>query len=85
MSDGFPLGSCADAILSHGEVAEGAGRFLASVPVSYRGHRMCEFRTRCDRDSRALWRVMRVEQLIVVLEPDGKRPGCSQRREGHRT
>jgi hypothetical protein len=45
MSDGFPSGFCADAILSHGEADEGEDRFLASSLVSGRGHMMCEFRT----------------------------------------
>ncbi len=40
MSDGFPSHSCAAAILSHGEVVEGAGRFLVSRQVSGRGHKM---------------------------------------------
>jgi len=75
MSDGFPSRSCADVILSHGEVVEDAGRFPASVLVSCRGHRMCEARTRCDWESRALWRMMRVGQSIVVPGPDGERSG----------
>jgi hypothetical protein len=41
MSDGSLSRSCADAILSHGEVVEVAGRFLVSSLVSGRGHRMC--------------------------------------------
>ena len=75
MSHGFPWRSCADAILSHGEVVEVAGRFLISPLVSGRGHKMCEFRTRLPREPRALWTVMRVGQSTVVPGPDGGRPG----------
>lgn len=53
MSDGFPSHACAAVILSHGEVVEGAGRFLISPQVSGRGHTMCEFRTRLSQEPRA--------------------------------
>jgi hypothetical protein len=46
MSDEFPSHSCADAILSHGEVVGGAGRFLVFPQGSGRDHTMCESRTR---------------------------------------
>jgi len=59
MSDGFPSGSCADAILSRGEAVEAAGRFLVSVLVFCRDRKTDEVRTRCVRGSRALWIVMR--------------------------
>jgi hypothetical protein len=75
MSDGFPSRSCVDAILSHGEVGADADRFPASVLVFGRGHKTVEVRTRCVRESRALWTVMRVGQSIVVPGPDGGRPG----------
>jgi hypothetical protein len=55
MSDGFPSHSCADAILSHGEVVEVAGRFPASVPVSCRGHRMGEVLIRMTLAPKVLW------------------------------
>jgi protein involved in temperature-dependent protein secretion len=74
MSDGLPLHSCADAILSHGEVVEAGGRFLASALISGRDHRMGEVLTRMTQGSRVVWTVMRVERSIVVPEPDGKRP-----------
>ena len=73
MSDGFPSGSCADAILSHGEVVEVGGRFPASVLVSCRGRTMCEFRTRLPRELKVLWTMMREGQSIVVLRPDEER------------
>lgn len=80
MSDGFPSRSCADAILSHGEVVEAAGRSLVSLLVSGRGHKKGEVRTRLSRYPMALWTVMRVGQSTVVPGPDGGRPGCSRRR-----
>ena len=54
MSDEFPSGSCAAAILSRGEVVEAADRFLASPLVSGRGRTMCGFLTRLLRELRAL-------------------------------
>lgn len=75
MSDGFPSGSCADAILSHGEVVEVGGRFPASVLVSCRGRRTVEVRTRCAQESRVLWIAKRVGLSRVVLGPDGERSG----------
>jgi hypothetical protein len=54
MSNGFPSHSCAAAILSHGEVVEGAGRFLVSRQISGRGHKMSEFRTLLSQEPRAL-------------------------------
>ena len=80
MSDGFPSRSCADAILSHGEVDEVAGRFPASVLVFCRGRKTDEFRTRLPQEPGALWTMMRVGQSIVVPGLDGERPGCSRRR-----
>ena len=77
MSDGFPSHSCADAILSHGEVVEAADRFPASPLVFCRGHRTDEVRTRSTQEPRALWTVMRAAQSIVVPGPDRARPGCS--------
>ena len=74
MSDGFPSRSCEDAILSHGEVVEAAGHSLVSLLVSGRGHKMCEFLTRCARESRALWTVMREGRSTVVPRPEGERP-----------
>ena len=74
MSDGFPSDSCADVILSRGEAVEAAGRSLVFLLVSGRGHKMCEFLTRCARESRALWTVMREGRSIVVLRPEGERP-----------
>lgn len=75
MSDGFPSHSCADAILSHGEVVEVVGRFPASVLVSCRGHRMGEVLIRMTLEPKVLWIGTMVGQSIVVLEPDGGRPG----------
>ena len=75
MSDGFPSHSCADAILSRGEVDEVADRFPASFLVFGRGHKRVEVRTRCAQESRVLWIVMREEQSIVVPEPDEERSG----------
>lgn len=74
MSDGFLSGSCADAILSHGGVVEAAGRSLASLLVSGRGHKTGEVGTRCDRELRALWTMMRAGLSIVVPVSDGGRP-----------
>jgi hypothetical protein len=75
MSDGFPSHSCADAILSHGEVVEVGGRFPASVLVFCRGHKTVEVQTHLTQEPRVLWTMMRVEQSIVVLEPGGGRSG----------
>jgi hypothetical protein len=75
MSDGFPSHSCADAILSHDEVVEVVGRFPASVPVSCRGHRMGEVLIRMTLEPKVLWIETMGGQSIVVLEPDGGRPG----------
>ncbi len=80
MSDGFPSGSCADAILFHGEVVEAAGRFPGFPLVSGKGHTMCECRTRLPRELKVLWTMMRVGRSIVVPEPDGGRSGCNRRR-----
>lgn len=74
MSDGFPSGSCAGAILSHGEVFEIAGRFLPVPLVFYRGCKTGEFRTRSALESRALWIMMMMEQSIVAQGPDRERP-----------
>jgi hypothetical protein len=54
MSDGFPSGSCADVILSRGEVVEAADRFPAFLLVFGRGHTMCEFLTQLSQEPRAL-------------------------------
>jgi hypothetical protein len=78
MTDGFPSGSCADAILSRGGVVEAGGRFLASVPVFCRGRKMVEVQTHLTLGPRVLWRAMRVAQLIVAPRPDGGRSGCSR-------
>ncbi len=75
MSDGFPSGSCVDVILSHGEAVEAAGLFPASPLVPGKGHTMCEFRTRCAQESRALWIAKRVGLSMVVPGPDGERSG----------
>ena len=75
MSDGFPSGSCADAILSRGEVVEAADRFPAFLLVFGRGHTMCEFLTRTTLEPRVLWRVMRAELSMVVPGPDEERSG----------
>ena len=74
MSDGFPSHSCADAILSHGEVDEDEDRPPPVRLVSGRGRRTGEVRTRCVRGSRALWTVMREGRSIVVPRPEGERP-----------
>ena len=79
MSDGFPSRSCADAILSHGEVGEDEDRSPPVRLVSGRGHKTGEVRTRSPRETRALWIVMRVGQSIVVPVPHGRRRGCSRR------
>jgi hypothetical protein len=78
MSDGFPSVACADAILSHGEVVEAAGRFLASALLFCRGHKTVEVQTHLTQEPRALWIVMRVGRWIVVPGSDGERPGCSR-------
>lgn len=78
MSDGFPSGSCADAILSRGGVVEAGGRFPVSVPVFCRGRRMVEVQTRLTLVPRVLWRAMRVAQSMVAPRPDGRRLGCSR-------
>ena len=75
MSDGFPSRSCADVILSHGEVVEAAGRFLASALLFCRDRKTDEVRILCDRELRALWTVMRAGRSIVVPEPDERRLG----------
>ena len=75
MSDEFPSLSCADAILSHGEVDEDAGRFPASFLVFGRGYKRGEVRTQLTQEPRALWTVRRVGQSIVVPGSDGGRPG----------
>lgn len=54
MIDGFPSRSCATVILSHGEVVEVAGRYLVSPPVSGRGRKTDEVRTRLTQELRAL-------------------------------
>ena len=78
MSDGFPSGSCADAILFHGEAVEAAGRFPASVPVFCRGRKMVGVLTHLSLGLRVLWRAMRAGRSIVVPGSDGERPGCSR-------
>lgn len=75
MNDGFPSHSYADAILSHGEVVEVVGRFPASVPVSCRSHKMGEVLIRITLEPKVLWTEKMVGQSILVLEPDGGRPG----------
>jgi hypothetical protein len=75
MSDGFPSRSCADAILSHGEVDEDEDRSPPVRLVFCRGHRTGEVQTRLTQESRVLWTVRRVELWIVVPGPDGERPG----------
>ena len=80
MSDGFPSRSCADAILSRGEVDEDEDRFPPVRLVSGRGHKTVEAQTRLSREPRALWTMMRVGQSMVVLGPDGGRSGRSRRR-----
>lgn len=75
MSDGFPSGSCADVILSRGEVVEAVGHFLVWPLVSGKDHTMCEFRTRLSRGLRVLWTVMKEGWSIVGLRPDGERSG----------
>ena len=73
MSDGFPSGSCAGAILFHGEVDADADRFPASVPVFGRGRKTDEVRTRLTQELRALWTMTSVGQLIVVPGRDMER------------
>jgi hypothetical protein len=80
MSDGFPSRSCAAAILSHGEVVEAAGHSLTSLLVSGRGHKTGEVRTRCDRELKALWTMMRAGLSIVVPGSDGGRLGRPRER-----
>ena len=75
MSDGFPSRSCADAILSRGEVDEDEGRFLPVRLASGRDRKNREARTRLIQELRALWTGMRVEQSMVVPGSDGGRPG----------
>jgi hypothetical protein len=75
MSDGSPSRSCADAILSHGEVDEDEDRFPSVRLVSGRSHKTVEVRTRLPQEPRALWTVMRVGLSMVVLGPDGRRRG----------
>jgi len=75
MSDGFPSLSCADVILSHGEVVEVGGRFPAFVLVSCKGRRTGEVRTRLTQEPRALWTMTRVGQSNVVPGLDGGRSG----------
>jgi hypothetical protein len=75
MSHGFPSHSCADEILSHGEVVEVGDRFPAFVLVSCRDHKPGGDRIRCARESKALWRAMRVGRSIVVPGSDGGRLG----------
>ena len=75
MSGALPSHSCAGAILSHGGVVEAVGRLPASVLVSCRGRKTDEVLTRCDRESKALWTVMREGQSIVVPESDEERSG----------
>jgi hypothetical protein len=77
MSDGFPSRSCADAILSHGAVVEVGGRFPASDLVFCRGHKTVEVQTHLTQEPRVLWTMMRVGLWIVVLGPEGERPGCN--------
>jgi hypothetical protein len=77
MSDGFPSRSCADVILSHGEVEATRCHSLPVYLVFCRGHKMDEVRTRLTQEPRALWTVMRAGQSIVVPGPDRARPGCS--------
>jgi hypothetical protein len=74
MSDGFPSGSCVDAILSHGEAVEAAGRFLVSPLVSGKGRKTVEVRTQRDLESRILWTMRKVGRSMVALEPDGGTP-----------
>jgi hypothetical protein len=75
MSDGFPSGSCANVILSHGETVEAADHFLASSLVPDKDHTMCEVRTRSPREPRASWTVMRAERSIVGPESEEERSG----------
>jgi hypothetical protein len=80
MSDGFPLRSCVDVFLSHGEVVEVGDRFLASVLVSGRDHRTGEGPTRRNPELKVLLIAMRVGQSMVVPGLDGGRSKCSRRR-----
>lgn len=75
MSDGFPLGSCVDAILSRGGVVEAGDRLPASVPVFCRGRRTVEGQTHWTQGPRVLWTMMKVGQWIVEPRPDGGRSG----------
>ena len=75
MSDGFPSRSCADAILSRGEVDEDEGRFLPVRLASGRDRKNREAQTRLIQELRALWTGMRVGQSIAVPGPDKGRPG----------
>lgn len=54
MSDGFPSHSCGAAVLSHGGVVEGVGRFLISPQDSGRDHKTGEVRTRLSQEPGAL-------------------------------
>ena len=75
MSDGFPSLSCADAILSRGEVDEDADRFPASPLVFGRGHKTVEVLTRLTQEPRAVWTMMTVGQSIVEIG----RASCRER------
>ncbi len=75
MNDGFPSRSCADVILSHGEVGETSGRFPIFLLASCRARRTGEVRTRLTQGSRAWWIMTRVGQSNVVPGLDGGRSG----------
>lgn len=75
MSDGFPSHSCAEAILSHGEVDEVEDRFPVASQVFCRGRRTVEVQTHLIQESRVLWTMMRVGQSTVVPGRDGGRSG----------
>ena len=73
LSDGFPSGSCAGAVLSRGEVVEVVGCSLVWTLVSCRGRKRVGVRTHSPRELRVLWAMKKVGQLIAVQEPDWRR------------
>ena len=66
MSDGFPSHSCADAILSRDDVAEGEDRSLPVALISGRDRKSREVLTQLTRESETLWAVRKVALWMVV-------------------
>ena len=73
MSDGFPLRSCADVILSRDETGEAEDRYLPASLVPGRDRKSREVLTHLTRESETLWAVRKVALWIVVQRPDGGR------------